>query len=48
MRLVKCKDTGLVGIPSDFYKAENGKYYETKQGYEKKKQKVNITIKYLN
>lgn len=47
MRLVKCKDTGKIGTPSDFYKADDGKYYESKERYEKIKRENEYYFKIL-
>lgn len=37
MRKVKCQVTGIYGTSDTFYKAPNGKYYETEDIYEKYK-----------
>lgn len=49
MRTVRCKITGEKGDSSLFYKAPNGKYYRTKEIYDKSiEDKKNMLKKYLN
>ena len=48
MRQVKCRDTNEICNKNEAYKAENGKYYSTEEGYLKIKYKNRIRQKCID